>query len=340
MSQQDNQNRTQRLDTRSQKTLESDIQITRSRIDQTLSQLEHKFSPQQLLNDTLDYFHNGGPGEFTGNLGDSVKNNPMPVVLTAVGLSWLMIAPRSGPSPANNGVGGDSSPTATALSEDGSSSSPSRLSNTRDRARSAWSGVGRRAGNMRSSVSNRSGQMRDGSRATAQNASRGARDAGNQAVQFVQDNPLAAAVIGLGIGAAIGGLFPASRIENEQLGGMRDDIMDKASDAGMAQAEKAQAKVEDQAQRADPDQSSGSASGGGASTAAMSGSTSDTQRSTDNGHAQDDADDSDRNTRRESFGSGRSKITAAGDGRSTSEESAAYSDAPQPGAREQAPDTW
>ncbi|MGC3874710.1 DUF3618 domain-containing protein [Halomonas sp. GXIMD04776] len=82
-------------DTRKPEEIESDIEGNRERLDRTLHELEEKISPQRLIDTTLDYVRSGGANEFASNLSDTIKNNPVPFVLTGVGLGWLMMAQRN-----------------------------------------------------------------------------------------------------------------------------------------------------------------------------------------------------------------------------------------------------
>ena len=74
-------------------TLEREIDQTRANMDRTLGALERKFSPGQLLDQAMEFARENG-GEFANNLGRSVKENPVPALLTAVGIAW-MAASRS-----------------------------------------------------------------------------------------------------------------------------------------------------------------------------------------------------------------------------------------------------
>lgn len=345
-----NQNsRNQNNDTRDKKTIESDIHDTRYRLDQTLTALQDRLAPKELMNETFDYFRHGGPGQFTGNLGDSIKNNPVPFVLTTIGLGWLMLAPRSGPTHHDvmrSGSSTDqtgSSPSSSLGSSrtlgqtSGQSSSKSgaldaakdKLGAAGGKSRSAASSMRDSARGMKDSMSSGSAQARERSRAAAQSASRGARNAGNQAARFVEDNPLAAAGIGIGIGIALGGLFPASRLENEQLGDMRDDLVDKASEAGADQADKLRSKVDEKAEQSKPDSTT---SGQPPKSSPTGSSASDSSSRSATG-----SQDSNRGTTSSTGapGPGSSGTDASSPGsRSTSADPARPGDAPPAGARQ------
>ena len=73
--------------------LEREIDEQRREINETLRALEEKFSSRELASQFAHYFT--GPGrDWIDNLGSSVKSNPVPTLLTAVGLTWLMMSDR------------------------------------------------------------------------------------------------------------------------------------------------------------------------------------------------------------------------------------------------------
>src|SRR3546814_12525543 len=70
-------------------TLEREIDQQRAEIGNIVHALESKLSPGQMIDTALGYAKGGG-GEFLHNLTDTVKANPVPTLLTSVGLVWLM----------------------------------------------------------------------------------------------------------------------------------------------------------------------------------------------------------------------------------------------------------
>ncbi|WP_447555415.1 DUF3618 domain-containing protein [Vreelandella sp. EE22] len=82
-------------DHRSSEEIEKDIHRSRERLDSTLSEIEERFSPQHLLNASYDYLRHGGANEFFANLGNTIKENPVPFLVTGAGLGWLITAQRS-----------------------------------------------------------------------------------------------------------------------------------------------------------------------------------------------------------------------------------------------------
>jgi ElaB/YqjD/DUF883 family membrane-anchored ribosome-binding protein len=84
--------------------LNEHIEHHRAEIDRTLSALEGKLSPSDLIDDVLRNM-NAGPGQFINNLGTSVRDNPIPVTLIGVGLGWLMLGQGDGTSRLRHKVG-------------------------------------------------------------------------------------------------------------------------------------------------------------------------------------------------------------------------------------------
>ncbi|HEV7274916.1 MAG TPA: DUF3618 domain-containing protein [Devosiaceae bacterium] len=69
--------------------LEREADQQRHRVEQTITEIQSRLSPGQLVDQALSYTKHGG-GKFASNLGRSVSNNPMPAALLGVSLAWLM----------------------------------------------------------------------------------------------------------------------------------------------------------------------------------------------------------------------------------------------------------
>ncbi|MFB9866844.1 DUF3618 domain-containing protein [Vreelandella sulfidaeris] len=310
---------------RNSEEIEKDIHQSRERLDSTLHELEERFSPQQLLNSSYEYIRHGGANEFVANLGNTIKQNPVPFLLTSAGIGWMILAQRnpnaghsqhyssaideefytgerhsshshssnsSNGSYSSNGSPGipvhegthpnDGAPTGYSTGSSGvaeGSSSHSggkgRMSQVKDSASSMKEG----AGNMKEGAKGRAqslgnkakhtaqqwkdkanhmgGHMRDttshlnhGVHDNAHAMGDRARQTGSQASDFVQEHPLVVGALGFALGAALGGMFPATKKEDEVMGEYRDRAMHKASEAGHEQADRAQQAVHEQADKA------------------------------------------------------------------------------------------
>lgn len=73
--------------------IEQDIASTRAHIDQTLDVLTARLSPSGLVDQAIRTARDTG-GEFTLNLGRTIRENPVPTALLGLGVGWLMLAGR------------------------------------------------------------------------------------------------------------------------------------------------------------------------------------------------------------------------------------------------------
>ena len=73
--------------------LEHDIDVTRAELRATLDALEERLSTEHLLDMTVGRVRQHG-GEFASNLGNSMKQHPVPMLLTSVGIAWMMMNGR------------------------------------------------------------------------------------------------------------------------------------------------------------------------------------------------------------------------------------------------------
>ena len=75
--------------------LEREIDATRADVQATLGALEQRLSAEHLLDLTIGRVREHG-GAFAGNLGSAARDNPVPLVLTSIGIAWLMMSGRNG----------------------------------------------------------------------------------------------------------------------------------------------------------------------------------------------------------------------------------------------------
>lgn len=83
--------------------IEERLHHDRAEIREILDALERRLSPGQLLDHALNYVKTNG-GEVASSFGRSVKENPWPLVLSGIGLTWL-IASSGSTRKANDGRG-------------------------------------------------------------------------------------------------------------------------------------------------------------------------------------------------------------------------------------------
>jgi ElaB/YqjD/DUF883 family membrane-anchored ribosome-binding protein len=187
----------------------AEIDHTRHEMDRTLSAIEHRLTPGQLVDQGLDYLRHSGANEFVQNLSGTAKQNPMPVALTAIGLAWLMTLGRQ---PAQR------EDWATGAMQGASES----LTSAKERI----------AGSM-DSMRGRASHLADSARQQWERA-RGGVD------YLVNEQPLALGAIGLAIGAVLGAAAPRTRAEEQLMGEASRNLTEKAKQAGSRQLDQAQ----------------------------------------------------------------------------------------------------
>jgi ElaB/YqjD/DUF883 family membrane-anchored ribosome-binding protein len=90
---------------RSSAEIEREVEATRSNLTSTLEELRDRASPGQLFEQALDYARTSGGAELVRNLGRSVQDNPLPLVLIGAGIGWLMFTGNNRAAAAQPGPG-------------------------------------------------------------------------------------------------------------------------------------------------------------------------------------------------------------------------------------------
>ena len=255
--------------------IESDIKQHRERLDDTLGQMEERFSPEKLVNSAFDYVRHGGANEFASNLSGTIKNNPTPFLVASIGLGWLFWSQRNGGQHASssNMPNRRYDPYATSTAgeamaaDDLTSGMPNGTQGTDQSYAQAQphtsghtAGAGGKARHMSDSVKDRTHAMSHGlhdrasrfshgSRDTMHGASDRAHNASHQTAEFIREHPVMAGAIGIAIGAALGGILPSTRTEDQRLGGLRDKAIDRASQEGERYADEARGKVHEKTEQ-------------------------------------------------------------------------------------------
>jgi len=173
----------------------------RADLDRTLDALERKLSPSQLLDRTLAYLRENG-GDLTRTVGDTVRRNPIPIVLTVAGIGWLVAASLRSRNPIDETYG-DESPYADPPVDTGERSKfQARVAATRERLQAAREQT---------------------------------RRARYEMVSAVAERPLLLGGLAVAIGALIGAVMPSTQYENRTVGDLRDRAMERAKQMGERQ---------------------------------------------------------------------------------------------------------
>ena len=71
--------------------LERDVAESRERIDRTIEAIQDKLTPGQLIDEGIRMVTTDATG-FVGQLGQTIRANPIPAALVGVGVIWLLLA--------------------------------------------------------------------------------------------------------------------------------------------------------------------------------------------------------------------------------------------------------
>lgn len=206
-----------RIDLEAQKgpeTLEREIDQQRAEISNIVHALENQLSPGELLDKVLGYTKGHG-GEFMTNLSSTVAANPLPTVLTSVGLLWLMASQRR---------------TSTRLVHAGEEGMEPGAPSLTEKARQRAAGLREKAGHLGEEVSDTLGSARqhlsDSSQHVAESLRHRAQQARGGFDTLMHEQPLVLGALGIAVGALIAGVLPTTRQEDELLGEASDQLTD------------------------------------------------------------------------------------------------------------------
>jgi ElaB/YqjD/DUF883 family membrane-anchored ribosome-binding protein len=191
--------------------LERSAERIRADLDRTLDALERKLSPSQLLDRSLGYLREHG-GELTRTVGDTVRRNPVPILLTVAGIGWLVVSSLRPRHPVDEAFG-DESPSADAHYDEARQRSKfqDRVAATRERLYAA----GERT-----------------------------RRAQDRVVSAVEERPILLGGLAVAIGALIGAVIPSTQYEDRTVGQIRDRAVERAKQMGERQYQNLRSRLE------------------------------------------------------------------------------------------------
>lgn len=177
--------------------IEADIERTRSELNDTLSAIERRFSPGELVDQGLAYLRRSGAREYADNLGAAARQDPVPMALVGIGLAWLMMSSRRGSyDAAHRAAAADRGLSAAGMRQKVSATTQ-RMSDTAHAARE-------RMHHMGDSARHGAQRLRDGYD------------------HMAQEQPLVLGAIGLALGALLGASAPRTRTEERWMGSASD----------------------------------------------------------------------------------------------------------------------
>ena len=230
--------------------LEREIDQKREDIGQIVDALENKLSPGQIF-DRVVNFSKGNGREFTQNIGQTLKANPVPVLLTSIGLLWLYASRNDTPSPGTGrstfiasrpGMG-------SGVDADGMMDRAREIGgNVSDTVSDTWNQARSRVSDAAAQVSDTASRLAD----SAQDARAALQHQAERATQgfnnLLRDNPLALGAIGIAVGALLGAALPSTEPENRLMGEASDRLAERAKQVVQTGADKARDAVHDMGQ--------------------------------------------------------------------------------------------
>lgn len=251
-------------DNRRPEEIESDIERSRADVSSTIDAIQSKLTPGQLMDQAFGYARTSLPADFGSNLGNAVRDNPVPVALIGIGLAWLAASGRNSDGRARArrqarelesdyyyasdtemdyegayATGSDMSATGEGRMHRAASKVGETGRNIKDKA----SELGHRISDKASALTGRAREMAGDARRKMSDSSGGARSRVGQVGQrsqqqyyrakdsfgrMVDEQPLMLGALGLAIGTILGAALPSTRREDELMGRTRDDLLESA----------------------------------------------------------------------------------------------------------------
>ncbi len=213
--------------------VEMEVEASRGQLDRTMEALKDKMTPGQLFDEASHAM--GGMGQqILSKFMEQAKENPMPLAVMGAGLVWLM----AGPKKTTASSGGSWSPSA------------SSGSGLKDKIQHLGDKAGDVISQAKDAVTDKTSSAQDSATAALHDMSGRASDLGDQAMsgakQLVDREPLLLAAVGLVIGVGLAAALPSTTLEDQTVGSMRDDLLEK----GKTLASDSVDKVTDTAQAA------------------------------------------------------------------------------------------
>ncbi|RON24787.1 hypothetical protein BK660_03720 [Pseudomonas brassicacearum] len=214
---------------KSPEAIERDIDAQRASIGNIVDALESKFTPGQAFDQALSFMQNNGT-TFLTNLGTSVRNNPVPAVLTSVGLLWLMMSQNRPPtprpvypaSPDHNKVG----EWADGLAE-GIDSARDHLHQTADTLKDGFQSVKDKAANLGDNLGAATDNISHAVHDASDRLVRSTQVVGDQFSRLLKEQPLMVAAAGIALGAMLGAALPSTATEQRYMGKTSAGLADK-----------------------------------------------------------------------------------------------------------------
>jgi ElaB/YqjD/DUF883 family membrane-anchored ribosome-binding protein len=209
--------------------IEREIDAQRASIGNIVDRLESRFTPGQMIDQAWGMMQDNG-STFITNLGTSVRNNPVPAVLTSVGLLWMMLSQnrppvpqpvyRSGPDQDRMGEWADGL-------ADGIDSAKEHLHQTTDSLKEGYQSVKDKAAHLSDNVGAAKENLSQALHGASDRLTRNTEVLGQQFSSLLKEQPLMVAAAGIALGALIGAAIPTTATEQRYMGRTSAGLLDK-----------------------------------------------------------------------------------------------------------------
>jgi ElaB/YqjD/DUF883 family membrane-anchored ribosome-binding protein len=269
----------QTQDQRSAEEIEQDIRETQAEMSRTARQIEGELTPRNVMDALLDKAgDNGVDGRY---LLDAARRNPLALGMIAIGGLWLVSDADARPSAmklpmSRNGGNGAGAETGgdhwhpehrsyvehMARCEPQPGEDEQSYRRRRDHSRASYfmleqghdedeSAFRRRLDEATEGLRQRRERMSEGARAFAGRSREHTRQAMDDARGFYFDNPLLGGLAAAFVGAVAGSALPATRTEEDYVGGLGEQALDAAGSRARDVGEKARHRKDEMLDEAD-----------------------------------------------------------------------------------------
>jgi len=262
--------------------IQAEIESTRADMSQTINAIQDRLNPETLKEQAKEMVHEATVGraqEAVSNVSDraqemvghnivvsTIRQNPIPAALAGVGLGWLWMnrskkwhtepyyyQPRRHTTQSQSQY---YSPGFERYQQreqqymgQQQSGGDSRFSGMADTASSALGSVQEGAGSALGSVQHTAGaalgSVQDTAGQVAGQVGNQVQDLRGKADQMLNENPVPMGLVAIGLGFAVGMMLPETEKERQIMGEQRDQLMEKAQQAGQQVVEKVQSVAQD-----------------------------------------------------------------------------------------------
>ncbi|HEX5046725.1 MAG TPA: DUF3618 domain-containing protein [Gammaproteobacteria bacterium] len=206
----------------------------RHAVEGTLSELEQRLSPGQMLDRVMDAVKEHG-GEFGENLLAQVRNNPLPTLFAGIGIAWLMASSKTAPRSAGydrsrmgDGDGMSSAfdsarGTASSTFDSARDTASAAYDSTKNAAMDAMGATRAAASGAADAAGQAAHRVADVTRRTMDTMAEASRTGAATVTDLYREQPLVLGAVAIVAGAALGAMLPSTRAEDGLLGDIAEE---------------------------------------------------------------------------------------------------------------------